>query len=471
MKNKKGEQRRNNKATSIISLILLIIFMGGIIGGLGWATKGFKDKSFGNLTDIVDGYIKKQEKSNPKKGKESENGKKNRLELSNGIDVVDYANVLDVKYMQEKNEPNELCMAPIKANMQNDKKTFYMSFRQWPEKFAVEKIKASLVFHESGETVSKWGKPITNYVELENSEFKYNEFLKVNYKKAFDEYIDLKVTVGEKEYVVKLGCLGDDVDLSTLDWSDNVVYDLAKDKYQYNLLDMMVSKDFNFGTEKKVSYMNKYERYEKITLKGETAEYDTYRMFVNLCMAFDELETKYKDIAKIAKEIDIDNSLFEKLKKLTLYREYKYVQNMPKPVRDQVFNKLKDDMKKDKDFDFLKNGILELKIKKESRTGMKAWLNALYQLIGCPLSNKGVFDASYYNYAIMTDKDLTVSDMEKAIQRGNKKVGCFVSKLTIGVKVGGEYKEITINPKKIKGRDGKVEEITPSFNENNYMFG
>lgn len=62
MKNKKGEQRRNNKATSIISLILLIIFMGGIIGGLGWATKGFKDKSFGNLTDIVDGYIKKKEK-------------------------------------------------------------------------------------------------------------------------------------------------------------------------------------------------------------------------------------------------------------------------------------------------------------------------------------------------------------------------------------------------------------------------
>ena len=471
MKNKKGEQRRNNKATSIISLILLIIFMGGIIGGLGWATKGFKDKSFSNLTDIVDGYIKKKEKSNPKKGEESENVKKNRLMLSNGIDVVDYANVLDVKYMQEKNEPNELCMAPIKANMQNDKKTFYMSFRQWPEKFAVEKIKASLVFHESGETVSKFGKPITNYVELENSEFKYNEFLKVNYKKTFDEYIDLKVTVGEKEYVVKLGCLGDDVDLSTLDWSDNVVYDLAEDKYKYNLLDMMVSKGFNFGTEKKVSYMDNYERYEKITLKGETVEYDTYRMFVNLCMAFDELETKYKDIAKIAKEIDLDNELVNKLKKLTSYLEYKYVQNMPKPVREQVFNNLREDMQKNKDFDFLKNGILEFKIKKESRTGMKAWLNALYRLIGCNLSSKEVFDASYYNYAIMTDKDLTISDMEKAIQRGNKKVGCFVSKLKIGVKVGGEYKEVTINPKKIIGRDGKVEEITPSFNENNYMFG
>ena len=53
--NKKG------KAKHIISLILLIIFLGGIIGGLGWATKGFKDKSFGNLTDIVDGYIKKRE--------------------------------------------------------------------------------------------------------------------------------------------------------------------------------------------------------------------------------------------------------------------------------------------------------------------------------------------------------------------------------------------------------------------------
>ena len=206
-------------------------------------------------------------------------------------------------------------------------------------------------------------------------------------------------------------------------------------------------------------------------LKGETAEYDTYRMFVNLCMAFDELETKYKDIAKIAKEIDIDNSLFEKLKKLTSYREYKFSIKMPKPIPDQVFNKLREDMKKDKDFDFLKNGILELKIKKESRTGMNAWLNALYKLIDCPLSSKGVFDATYYNYAIMTDKDLTVSDMEKAIQKGNKKVGCFVSKLKIGVKVGGEYKEVTINPKKIKGRDGKVEEITPSFNENNYMFG
>ena len=217
--------------------------------------------------------------------------------------------------------------------------------------------------------------------------------------------------------------------------------------------------------------MNKYERYEKITLKGETAEYDTYCMFANLCMAFDELETKYKDIAKIAKEIDIDNSLFEKLKKLTSYREYKFVQNMPKPLRDQAFKILREDMQKDKDFDFLKNVFLELKIKKESRTGMKAWLSALYKLIGYNAPEEQVLNATYYNYAIMTDKDLTVSDMKKAIQRGNKKVGCFVSKLKIGVKVGGEYKEVTINPKKIKGRDGKVEEITPSFNENSYIFG
>ena len=466
MKNKKGEQRINNKATSIISLILLIIFMGGIIGGLGWATKGFKDKSFGNLTDIVDGYIKKKESN--KKEIEGEKKQENKFKLNNGIDVSDYSNTLDYEYMKEKKESNALYMAPLRSGENTEEKNIYMSFSQWPENFATETIfKAKLTFYNSGKTKTDDGIPITDYVELDKTEFLKNEQLKVTYKKVFDEYIELIVTISGLEYKLKLGCRGNKIDITTLNFEDNVVYNFDSDKFECDIAKMLKDKGHSLGTEDKLTSDDIfYEFYDMCVFdRRKKAQSLEERFYLNLKLAqklqFNEprLTSMFEDMLKSEEYIE-----YEKAKKLLgengaqkQWKKLLWAINLDIPER------------------FLKHECCEIYRAPSRHKGMQELLGIYLRELDDSLKDDEIKELAqtmiYYRFGIGFDKGNDINNFRRAIEKVGKEYYMYIERLFLIIKYQGKEYEIGFYPKKFKGKEEKVEEITSSFNSNQHIFG
>ena len=449
--NKKG------KAKHIISLILLIIFLGGIIGGLGWATKGFKDKSFGNLMDIVDGYIKKKESN--KKGKESEKKQENKFKLSHGVEVSDFANTLDYKYMTEKKESNALHMASLRSGENIENKNIYMSFRQWPEKAKVNTIQAKLVSKESGETTFKNGKSVTDYVELDKEEFSANEQLKISYKKCFDEYIDLVVKAGDKEYRVKIGCRGDEIDFDKykLDYE----FDPLNGDIPFDIISRIKADGYSFGTEDQI--------------KQEDIDYS----FKSLLVRSIDNPENFDNMLALFNKIDSSESLDSIFKKIAIYEDWKKWNN---DKTDKNFQNLQKKLIK-----ALANGYkaFSLKLPDEKESGKKSmeyWLKNIYETYyGKTFTEEQMKKIYYLNFCMGLTKVLPDSSTKDPIRKytellalklginPRKAVGFYLTGLNMSLTYKGKKHYVTSEPSKMKGVANSPLELTAD--KDNHIFG
>ena len=252
-------QKKGRKVKNIIALILVVIMLGGLIASLGWATKGFKDKTFGNLNKIIKDKMPNNDKTkngqgkNTEKEKEKPKPKEERMKLANGIEVYDQHGLIDRYATTSKR------MVYSSYRSENEQKSVYYRFLQYPKK-AANRLTAKLVWKSNGQETDPNGNLASSYIGLSATEFADNEALGVKFLKTFDDYIELVVTSGEKEIRSTLGCRGDDIDFSQMDKFESVFSLEDGDKpveYKLDKINEFIkSQGKSCGTEDKITSKN-----------------------------------------------------------------------------------------------------------------------------------------------------------------------------------------------------------------------
>ena len=77
----------------------------------------------------------------------------------------------------------------------------------------------------------------------------------------------------------------------------------------------------------------------------------------------------------------------------------------------------------------------------------------------------------YYRFGIGFDKGNDINNFRRAIEKVGKEYYMYIERLFLIIKYQGKEYEIGFYPKKFKGKEEKVEEITSSFNSNQHIFG